>query len=939
MRPLWFTRGLRGLYRWWWDPSAVVRARAIAAGVAGAAAASVGLASAGGGSAGLRIALAAASIASAVALFVISFREQRLPYAYVDAHRRKIEENPAFLFQRVAELGGVVGRDDVCKLILSDLEVSAARRPQLVVGELGTGKTALLARLAQHAARRGLVPVVVGLEDEATGLDLLAQARRAFARAMADRLAESEADRIWNQLLNADRTMVLVDNVDVALHRGPGAVTEVRVSIEEAMLKGQRLVLAGRPRGALEYLDAVLRRLEPLPDHVVADYIARRHAADDQRAQWMTAALRIGGLPTLMSIAAELAGVWRLSAAAGGPDLRGVTGRIARVRLLEAWLGALTSGAIVWSVPLAAEQRADALAGVGSLAATATSRGSRRIAFSQHESADARFGLREAWDGDVPLAATRGARLGLLDIVRGGVRFRDSTMQAYLAGRFVASMSAVRQASYWEATLTSPTRELMAALSLLPEAREGVISVAIDALIAASRSVGSDWPVALLAVASELDDEADSSRMDGVHAALIDVWPDTGSGERARWRKLRVVERLSERARVAVAEDRARGPAASAASAAYDTLRDIARSEPAYEVRIAAARELGGGGSLAFDRVTPWLAGPDRAAQSAAHVDRDSARLLAVEALLVPLFASSVDDPSAGARDLLRGWTDWARADMPLPLQAAFAEGLRLAANRLAAPRRDSGAAAARPELLHRATELYQSSEFWFARLVLCHAICLFVIQLEDPRREFGARIQRAPDRTAEHPFVTQTIELCMRALETGIPARYLWTDETLAASKPGPGFATVAPGIRRQWIPPEAGWQSLDRRAQQLLGDVILYLNLADGGGSRRASLTPFAGTDLPPCLAGARRTIDAHRGLAQSWEAGERCVEGCDFDLCPLPPKAAGLARGELSEAFCLLQRRLLGPSPASRPPWTDASRHDLRDFWEEMASRARL
>jgi hypothetical protein len=47
----------------------------------------------------------------------------------------------------------------------------------------------------------------------------------------------------------------------------------------------------------------------------------------------------------------------------------------------------------------------------------------------------------------------------------------------------------------------------------------------------------------------------------------------------------------------------------------------------------------------------------------------------------------------------------------------------------------------------------------------------------------------------------------------------------------------------------------------------------------------------------------------------------------------------RGELSEAFCREQLRILGHARGRRARWQkDQSAHELRKFWNKMEARAR-
>ncbi|MFG2101094.1 hypothetical protein ACGFJ5_10870 [Micromonospora echinaurantiaca] len=69
-------------------------------------------------------------------------------------------------------------------------------------------------------------------------------------------------------------------------------------------------------------------------------------------------------------------------------------------------------------------------------------------------------------------------------------------------------------------------------------------------------------------------------------------------------------------------------------------------------------------------------------------------------------------------------------------------------------------------------------------------------------------------------------------------------------------GAASPRPGVRRMqdsWLPPSHGWAVLEPRAQRLLADVLLLLNLADRGqdnAERARRLSRASRAELPPCL-----------------------------------------------------------------------------------------
>ena len=155
---------------------------------------------------------------------------------------------------------------------------------------------------------------------------------------------------------------------------------------------------------------------------------------------------------------------------------------------------------------------------------------------------------------------------------------------------------------------------------------------------------------------------------------------------------------------------------------------------------------------------------------------------------------------------------------------------------------------------------------------------------------------------------------------------------------------AGTAQRQHRLWIPPSAGWTALNGRAQQLVADVLLLLNLADRGDQPSDSerrLKRSNRPDLPPCITRYRPSFDPGLtvGTAASSAPGTSCVDGCAFELCPYPPKGVQ-PRVEMSEAFCRRQQTLLTRNSLSRrrAPWQEMRRAQLMQFWEEMADRAR-
>jgi hypothetical protein len=282
---------------------------------------------------------------------------------------------------------------------------------------------------------------------------------------------------------------------------------------------------------------------------------------------------------------------------------------------------------------------------------------------------------------------------------------------------------------------------------------------------------------------------------------------------------------------------------------------------------------------------------------------------------------------------------------------------------------------------VEQAAELLKRTGFWAGQLTLLHALTLWslpddgVIDADRARtaRRDGGKAAWSPDpdtrlkhwlesagtkrdRSADadrgstadgkHPFVREAADLAVLALESREPERFIWIDVFGVTSKIGsrnnqPG----APRKHNLWIPPSTGWSSLAPRAQQLVADVLLLINLADRGESpqeREPRLERANRPGLPPCLEHERDPLDPNRsaGDASEVQPGSNCAGGCPFELCPYPPKGIQSYRAEMSEAFCRRQQTLLGRTRFRRraAPWQGTLPEDLRTFWAEMAHRAR-
>jgi hypothetical protein len=380
-------------------------------------------------------------------------------------------------------------------------------------------------------------------------------------------------------------------------------------------------------------------------------------------------------------------------------------------------------------------------------------------------------------------------------------------------------------------------------------------------------------------------------------------------------------------------------------------------------------------------------------------------REFVLRAWTAPMLAGSVSDVCRDdAQWHLEAWlkhlkpqsSQHGTAELPLSLEIALAQGFKSAANRRLSNPCTSEAASV--YLVRQAEEMLKYSRYWFTQLTLIHALCLWALPDErdtsipgrapgksgsadgqEPAKTGTARRSQrgtgpaatvarwltmagsrcAPaDQHADgkpgqgqlHPFVAEAGDLAALALECGSPARFIWIDESSIVRKVGSRPASPRDYRKHNlWIAPSSGWSALDRRAQQLVADVLIMLNLTEQAGStqspgaRERRLESSNQSTLPPCLTRDRRPLQPGHtiGSAVTASHGSTCLDGCQFELCPYPPSGAQ-PRAELSEAFCrrqqsLLAHRLRRPGRKTAP-WQGLTPKELESFWAQMAWRSR-
>ncbi|MFF9815387.1 ATP-binding protein [Streptomyces sp. NPDC014006] len=385
-------------------------------------------------------------------------------------------------------------------------------------------------------------------------------------------------------------------------------------------------------------------------------------------------------------------------------------------------------------------------------------------------------------------------------------------------------------------------------------------------------------------------------------------------------------------------------------------------------------------------------------------------RHFSLRAWLVPMIVGSVSEKYRDeAKERLGLWlrnltttTGRQGPPMPLSLENALAQGFKNAANRRR--RHPDAYEETRAYLVKQAEQMLTCSRYWYSQLSLLHALCLWELPdtvgratnsgvpnghrnhpaprttgltadgdaassspmepmrsvtrwltmagsaHETPAAHNGAPHERHAEKVL-HPFVAEAGDLVTLALETGHPERFIWIDEHEATNNVG---STPADPERYRkhnlWIAPSVGWSVLHPRAQRLLADVLVMLNLTQGTGSPddiEERLMLSNRDDLPHCLTHDRTRLHPERsvGRADRDESRTTCLSPCEFRLCPYPPQA-GRAQTEMAELFCRQQQALLHSRfrwhlPAvSRhtAPWVSIPVKELDAYWEEMANRNR-
>ena len=1008
-----------------------------------------------GAEVGFLIPLLLVALASAIFLF---YRLRHVTSPVVS----KAKTSPQDLVETAApDIREIVGRDELCRVIMEDIHHPDTRRPHLLVGGVGAGKTAVLVRLTRLLAERHAVPVPIRLRDATDDLNFREMAHARFlAMAESGMLSADDAEKVWRQLSKDDKIVVIADGLEEALTEGSASVHEdrdnlIRIAIHRARELRLPLIIASRPHDPLRGADATIMELEPLSEEAALEYIdPGQNSVDARWLDWIVETAALTELPLYLQITRQLSRRDRLDYLSADRsaqvDMRSMDRSKLRLHLLATWMEALFDGHLLGTVPLNRAEREATVEWLSALACIGLLRDTIDVKY-EHYYEDETANQPEVNQQpkyreidheiqgfledklprrhlDIRLAVTWGDRLNLVEAHGDGLRFRHSIMQAYLASRFMST--ALQDSKFQQdamVSLGSPARELLIALVLYarsvdtdrkgrarsePEAaragrppqwkglRTG--SAHLPRPLRCRATLGSDVrsirevlfgcaaeakddvkKLDLYAAALEIDSFLDKPRHEEIARSVADGWESIRGDQRTiDEAKLGLVFRFGDAVRT-VADRPARG--LSKLDPAYRELLEMARDEPSYPIRLAIAQEIGAGGDEAFrilrqpsynEPGITWTnaAWPSRTAneKTSGKTDKNrTSRGRTFCAWLTPLLVGSVNDFRDEAQQELALWLDHVGRDQEgggnyfhLSLEVALAQGFKYAANRRL--RHPHALPGTRDYLAEQAMEMLKRARFWFTQLTLIHALCLW--EMPDPsasgedttgRRRNGNNAAESgahrhgsnPEATAahwlavarngKHPFVAEAGKLAVEALKTGHPERFLWIDESGIVSSVGSRAAQATKDRKHHlWIPPSAGWAALDPRAQQLVADVLLLLNLAERGEGPdeiEQRLRRVEGSDLPLCFTRDRDPLDPTMTVGGLFKApGKNCIDGCRHRLCPYPPAGVQTYRSELSEAFCRGQQTLLNRGLSA--PWQTILRTDLKRFWEQMADRAR-
>jgi hypothetical protein len=405
---------------------------------------------------------------------------------------RAREESRELVPTAGAIIDQVVGRDELCLAVMTDLH-DRGTRPHLIVGGVGTGKTAVLVRLTEMLAAKRAVPVPIRLRD-AGDLDFEALARDRFlSEVNRGLISAAEGETIWRRLRQDGKIIVLADGLEEALAGSAERDTIIREAIRRAYVQRLPLVIASRPHDPLRGTDAAILDLEPLSYEAALAYIGGDGTTEDERRlAWIVETAEVIEAPLYLQVTRELHLNGLLEPTSAGQlgvvDTRGVDRAKLRLSLLETWERALVNGHLRADVPLSKAERQAAVEQMSMLACVGLRTDTLEVAVDVDPGSQLRAEVRQrltrldrhalAAPGlrtvDVKLAAAWAAQLNLVEVRGQKVRFPHSLMQAYLGSRLLDA--ALADPGYAREALDYPRPGQEFLIALVLRSRAGTVA-------------------------------------------------------------------------------------------------------------------------------------------------------------------------------------------------------------------------------------------------------------------------------------------------------------------------------------------------------------------------------------------------------------------------------------------------------------------------------
>jgi hypothetical protein len=404
----------------------------------------------------------------------------------IDWYLDRAKRHPEQLVPTASFMRRVVGRDELCKMLMENIRTGETARPNIIVGGVGAGKTATLVQLARLLAAKGVIPVAIRLRglNDGSELDFASLAYEKFKQEVDGKLwSVSNADRIWRQLLRDGRLVVLADGLDETLHSGGSQEdreTAIRRAVQTASSNRLPLVIASRPHPQLRALEATLTELEPLGEGPALEYLVES-AEDVERKKLTTLVQRaeVSSSPLHLRIICEIQqqqrkvpdreGDWLdqlIADETGDPSGLHDDRTTIRLRLLEKWVDLLQAGYLYEDYALKKEVRVQTIEVLSALACLGLRNDSLEVPFSELLESKSTVGprlrkaLRTRLQGQekgsgrllldssrrqdkvtfaswCALATTMGGELGIVEARENSVRFRHGIVQAFLGSRFL----------------------------------------------------------------------------------------------------------------------------------------------------------------------------------------------------------------------------------------------------------------------------------------------------------------------------------------------------------------------------------------------------------------------------------------------------------------------------------------------------------------------